>query len=242
MAREWYLRGVDPEELKYRPQAPEPQTPRGWLENFWYHHKWKVILGGAFLAIGVFLLVHTLSRTDPDYLICLVSMQEVDSNAAERLETILEQYGEDLNGDGKVVVEIQCLNVSSGTESAANPSAVTNQQAVLGHMMAKDVDLWAFAPEYYTTSIRSALGDESRFFLPLTTMQEVSGVSEDGVYWNWEGLSLLESDTELITVPDVLYWGVANWENATAEDQARAADMMQLLERFAKAQTGDGKK
>lgn len=241
MAREWYLRGVDPEELKRKPQATEPQTPRGWLENFWYHHKWKVILGGIFLAIGVFLLVHTLSRTEPDYLICLVSMQEVDVRANERLEEILEQYGEDLNGDGKVVVEVQCLNVSNGTESAVNPSAVTNQQAVLGHMMAKDVDLWAIAPEYYTTSIRSALGDESQFFLPLTAMQEVPGVDEAGVYWNWEGLSLLQTDAELSTLPETLYWGVANWENANDEDRARAADMLRLLEKFAKAQSGNGR-
>ncbi len=237
MARERYLRGVDPEDLKRRPTVEEPQTPQGWWANFWYHHKWKVIVGGAILAIVAFLTIHSLRRTKPDYMICLVSMQGVSPYADARLEEILTQYGEDLNGDGKVVVEIQCLNVAASTEEVSNPEAITSQQAVLGHMTTKDVDLWAFAPEYYTTSIRHALGDESKFFLPLETMAEVPGVSEDGVYWNWEGLPILSSDEELETMPEVLYWGVANWENPSAEDKARAEDMMVLLEKFAKAQS-----
>lgn len=237
MARERYLRGVDPEELKKRPAAEQPKTPRGWWDNFWYHHKWKVIFGGAFLAIGAGLLIHTFSRTKPDYMICMVSMQGISPYADARLEEILVQYGEDLNGDGEVVVEIQCLNVAASTDEISNPEAITSQQAVLGHMTAKDVDLWAFAPEYYTTSIRSALGDESKFFLPLTTMTDIPGVDERGIYWNWEGISLLERDEELVTMPEVLYWGIANWQNATDEDKARAEDMMKLLEKFAADQT-----
>lgn len=236
MAREWLLRGVDPEELKKSPVAAAPQTPKGRWENFWYHHKWKVIGTVAFLVIGVYMLFHTLSRTEPDYMICMVSMQGVNPYADARLEEILTQYGEDLNGDGEVRVEIQCLNVAANDGEITNPEAITAQQAVLGHMASKDVDLWAFAPEYYTTSIRSALGDESKFFLPLNNT-DIPGVDEKGLYWNWEGLSILETDEELVTMPPVLYWGVANWENADAEDVARAKEMMKLLEKFAADQT-----
>ena len=39
MAREWLLRGVDPEELK-RDTEIIPETPKSKWENFWYHHKW----------------------------------------------------------------------------------------------------------------------------------------------------------------------------------------------------------
>ena len=89
MARERYLRGVDPEELKKQPKAEKPMTPQGRWENFWYHHKWKVVFGGAFLAIGAFLLVHTLSRTKPDYMICMVAMDGVSPYADARLEELL---------------------------------------------------------------------------------------------------------------------------------------------------------
>lgn len=235
MAREWHLRGVDPEELKKRQQPEAPQTPRGRWDNFWYHHKWKVILGGVFLVIGAWLVTQSVTRTKPDYMICMVSMHSISPYADAHLEELLVPYGEDLNGDGKVVVEIQCLNVAASTEEVSNPEAIASQQAVLGHMAAKDVDLWALAPEYYTTSIRNALGDESKFFLPLTAMKDVPGVDEKGVYWSWEDIPLLQNDEKLQTMPDVLYWGVANWQNPTEEDRARAADMMKLLERFAEA-------
>ena len=37
MARERYLIGVDPEELKAPPPPPEKKT--GFFENLWYHYK-----------------------------------------------------------------------------------------------------------------------------------------------------------------------------------------------------------
>ena len=39
MAREWLLRGVDPEELK-KEEVVVDETPKSKWDNFWYHHKW----------------------------------------------------------------------------------------------------------------------------------------------------------------------------------------------------------
>ena len=73
MAREWLLRGVDPEELKPDQKIEAPDTPKGWLENFWYHHKWT-FLGGVFLAVILIVLVTQLiTRDTPDYHVVLMT-------------------------------------------------------------------------------------------------------------------------------------------------------------------------
>lgn len=238
MARERYLLGVDPEELKKKPAPQQPQTPRGKWENFWYHYKWLTIGIIVAVAIVVGLTVQSVTRVEPDYMICMVTMQEVSIDSDARLEEILSTYAHDRNGDGKVRVEVRCLNVSQGDGEISNPAAVTNQQAVMGHILVRDVDLWAVAPEFYNGTLSNAFnGDPASFFMPLDTMS-VPGISENGKYWNWEGLPILETDKELWSMPDTLYWGVRVMaEDADEETVTQVNDMLALLKAFAEEQT-----
>lgn len=232
MAREMYLAGVKPEELVKAPEAPPPRTPREKWANFWYHHKWKVILGAVLLLTLAVLLGQSLTRVQPDYVICMVTAQGVSVDSDQRVEELLEAYADDRNGDGRVRVEVICLNVESGAE------AVSNQQTVLAHLMARDVDAWAITPSYYTGTMHTAFnGNESDFFMPLTDMAGRPGVSDDGKYWNWKGCALLDTDEQLWSVPKELYWGVrALPDNATDEQQAAAQSAAALIRAFAEAQ------
>lgn len=237
MARERYLIGVDPEELKRKPTPQGPMTPRGKWENFWYHYKWLTIGIVVAVVILAILIGQTVTRVEPDYMICMVTTQEVSIDSDARLEEILSAYAKDRNGDGKVSVEVRCLNVASGDGEVINAAATTNQQAVMGHILVRDVDLWAVDPAYYNGTLSKAFdGDPASFFLPLTDMN-VTGLSEDRAYWNWEGLPVLETDEELWSMPDTLYWGVRVIpEDADDELRAQVNDMLALLKAFAEDQ------
>ncbi len=232
MARERYLLGVDPEELK-RKEAPQtPQTPRGKWENFWYHYKGLTIGIAIAVAIFVFLMVQMLTRVEPDYMICMVTMQEVSPDSDAYLEEVLSAYAYDRNGDGKVRVEVRCLNVAQSTDGTMNSAAVTNQQAAMGHILVRDVDLWAVAPEFYNGTLSSAFdGDPASFFMPLEDMN-ANGLSENKKYWNWKNSPLLEKE-EMWSMPDTLYWGVRVMpDDADNETVARVNDMKALLKAF----------
>lgn len=224
MARERYLVGVDPEELKQRPTAAEPQTPRGKWENFWYHYKWLTIGIVVALIIGAILLHHTLTRTTPDYFICMVTSSEVSIDSDARLEELLTMYANDRNGDGEVIVEIQCLNVGAGE---SNDILITNQQGVLGHIAARDVDIWAIDPNsiFYKQSLPNMTnGDVESWFYPL---------DETGKkFFDWTGAPLLK-DEGVWSVPKTLYWGLFDKPDATAEDKAAMEEMIRFLEAFA---------
>ncbi len=239
MARERYLVGVDLDELKKGETPTPPQTPRGKWENFWYYHKWKVVTGVAIAAILVILFGQSLSRKDPDYMICMVTTQPVSMEAEKRLEELLTECAGDRNGDGKTYVEIQLLNVAPVTNNIPNSDATANQQAVIAHIMARDIDLWAVSPSYYTDTFGAAFdGDPASFFIPLDDMaQTVSGVSEDHAYWNWKDIEILKKDEKLSTMQKELYWGVRVLpEDPSDEEKKAAADTLAFLKSFAESQ------
>ena len=228
MARERYLVGVDPEELKKRPAPQAPQTPQGKWENFWYHYKWLTIGVVIALIIGAFLLYHTLTRTEPDYFICMVTSSEVSIDSDARLEELLTPYATDRNGDGEVIVQIQCLNV--GKQGERNDILTSNQQGVLGHIAARDVDIWMVDPNssFYLESLPSmADGDPDSWFYPLN--------EQGDRFWDWTDAPLLK-DEDLWSVPKTLYWGIFDRPDATAEDKAEIEEMIRFIEAVAKSQ------
>lgn len=231
MARERYLVGVSKKELEYTPPPPPPSTPKGKWDNFWYHYKWAVIAAVFGIIVVTVLVVQVATKTRPDYTVCMVTQQELSLSATNRLQAEFAAVGEDRNGDGEVVVKLQVLNVSSktGTQYAA-----TNRQAVTAHIVARDVLLFAFDPEYYTTVLEPIMEDGVSFFTSLSL--EAAGISKDGTYWNWENSSLLkEADMQAIdvwqAVPEGMYFGVRNITGNKSEQQEKAAHL-ELLKAF----------
>ncbi len=231
MARERYLVGVSKEELEYTPPPPPPSTPKGRWENFWYHYKW-VMIGVLFaVAVAVVLIVQAVTKTKPDYIVCMVTQQELSLSATDRLQAEFAAVGKDRNGDGEVVVKLQVLNVSSETGSQY---ALTNRQAVTAHIAARDVFLFAFDPEYYTNILEPVMEEGVSFFVPLAT--GTAGISEDGTYWNWKDSPLLsEADMQAVDIwqaaPEELYFGVRNLSGDEKVKQEQQ-EYLALLEAF----------
>ena len=101
MAREWLLRGVDPEELKPTPKEEIPQTVQSRWENFWYHHKLKFWLIAFAAVVLIILVVQIVKRDNPDYRVLFTSEKYYTDKDLDELAVYLEQYGEDVDGDGR---------------------------------------------------------------------------------------------------------------------------------------------
>lgn len=91
------------------------------LGNWWYYHKWLVLLAAALLGIGIALFVPWSDPTQPDLRVGYVAAQPLDQDTAARLQAALEGIGEDINGDGQVVIALeQYVVVFRGTAADAN--------------------------------------------------------------------------------------------------------------------------
>ncbi len=232
MARERYLVGVSKEELEYTPPPPPPSTFKEKWENFWYHYKWAAIISILVAAIAVVVIAQAVTKSRPDYTVCFVTQQELSLSATNRLEAEFAKVGKDRNDDGEVVVKIQVLNVSA---EAGAQYAMANRQAVTAHIVARDVLLFAFDPEYYTNILEPVMDKGVSFFVPLSS--QAAGISEDGTYWNWKESPLLsEADMQAMeawpAAPKDLYFGVRNLSLDSEKDTEERQAYTALLQSF----------
>ncbi len=227
MARERYLRGVSEEELRPEPKQEVTFTPRSWLENVWYHHKVGILIGGLALIAWVFILVQTLTRVHPDYNAVMVTETALLPQEVDYLEGVLAEYGEDLNGDGKVVVQINNLYLGGKVNTNQNANAQSLQmQLVMG-----DTLLYLYEP-MYAERLTAVGSDNAHCFLtelPLDT----NGISEDKLSWNWAKHPRREQDVFLKEFPQDLCFGVRYAKPEDEKSAEQYAQAVALVKAFA---------
>lgn len=120
----------------YRDEPPEKPlvlTPAQKRKNWWHYHKWYVVLGAAALAaVGSILWdAAGIGKISPDYQVAYVGANALPDDTAAELEQGFAALGEDLNGDGAVVVRLHQYTVSNA-DASVSVSATT---ALLGDLL-----------------------------------------------------------------------------------------------------------
>ncbi|MBE6779181.1 MAG: hypothetical protein E7541_07350 [Ruminococcaceae bacterium] len=222
MAREMLLAGVDPEELKKSETAAAPRTFGERWQNYWYHHKWSTIAGIFVLAVVLLFTAQMLSRNDPDYTI-LVATADHDVYTLVPLENMLERYGDDLDGDGEVEVRLVACHLGASEYTTVQDQTM-NFQILQTHLVSGDVMLFAFEKEYFGWFMGEMSQSGQGFLTPLGVTG--AGVSEDGLYWNWNKDPRVTDDPQLKTLPQEMCFGV---RVATGTASGRETEQQQCL-------------
>ena len=130
MASYQYTRDIKPEDLQ--PEAPREYTKKEKWANWWDYHLRTVLIVGFFVAMGLWMLFDVLTKVEPDYTVTIISPGGVPAAVTDALSDALIPYAQDLNGDGKVVVEcVSCnLNLSTTEEQMAGANPLFAQDAV----------------------------------------------------------------------------------------------------------------
>lgn len=221
MAREWLLRGVDPDELKPTPKDEGPKTPRSWWENFWYHHKLAFCLGLFATVALVILVVQLFQKDDPDYRLLLMSEKPYTTGELAALESLLAPYGEDLDGDGKVEVRVENCLYGPHVDQSANSGI----QTVQAHLVAADRMFFIMEPDtykYFTRTLQNTSDDgEVTFFAP---------IDGDAVVWDWARDP--RPIEELKERAPSLYFGVRATKGTAGKATALYEQSRKLLENF----------
>ena len=89
-------------------EQKKPYTRRQRLENWFYYHKIWVLAGLVCLWVVGSMLWNVLGigQTAPDYTISYVGRLELPQDCVTAVEKAVARFGEDLNGDGEVVVRL----------------------------------------------------------------------------------------------------------------------------------------
>lgn len=109
-----------------------PKTPKEKLQNFWYHFKWHTIGGIALIAVVAVMVVQCASREKYDFITVVYTHTALESGRMEKIEEYIEQYAEDIDGDGKVSVEVvDCSFDDTQSNSQTNQAAIAKIQAMI---------------------------------------------------------------------------------------------------------------
>ncbi len=109
-----------------------PKTPKEKWQNYWYHFKWHTIGGIALIAVLAVMIVQCASRESYDFITIVYTRSVIESGRMEKIEEYIEQYAEDIDGDGKVSVQVaDCSFVESNSNMQSSQVAMTKVQAMI---------------------------------------------------------------------------------------------------------------
>ncbi len=90
------------------------------LENFWYYHKFKLLVA----LMVVMVLVNTISAFTSaealDYTISMVTVKQIPDSLRQAVSEAFSARLPDTNGDGQVLVQVQVYNYSPNQEILPN--------------------------------------------------------------------------------------------------------------------------
>lgn len=95
-----------------------------WISNVWYRNKWLIIFAAAMIFAFSYIVYDQVTTTKPDLTVLVLSPDYSLYYRTQELEMFLDDYCDDLNGDGEVYVQV--YNIST---DYSDPNTVTANQA-----------------------------------------------------------------------------------------------------------------
>ena len=106
-------------EQQYLSREPVQYTRKQRLRNWLYYNKWWLVIGAVILWIIGSMIWNVLGigKVRPDYTFAYVGGYALPDECAELLERELAALGEDVNGDGRVTVELRQYPLYRGDDT-----------------------------------------------------------------------------------------------------------------------------
>lgn len=133
----------DSEIIKEEHEEKRELTGKEKIANFWYHFKIPVIIGTVMLAAVIYIVYDTVSREKPDIYVLSTCNNGLEYRT-EQLEDYLERFCPDLNGDGKVKVQI-----ISAPESQDYQIQTSNQAKIITQLQSSDTIIVLTSDDVY---------------------------------------------------------------------------------------------
>ena len=112
-----------------KPEEPKVLTPKEKRANWLHYHRAHFIIAAILIVAGIGFARDVLMKVEPDYQIGYFSDIYLDDQVELAIEERLAELGDDLNGDGQVVVQLNPYVINE-----ADPTSYTVQVSMVGDM------------------------------------------------------------------------------------------------------------
>ena len=120
-------------EREYLSREPRQYTKKEKLQNWFYYNKWWLAVAALIVYVAGSMIWNALGigQTKPDYRFAYLGSVRLPEESAQQLSQALASLGEDLNGDGQVVVELNQYITSNGASTEDMNYAYAAQMSAL---------------------------------------------------------------------------------------------------------------
>ena len=174
MARERYLLHQGEETIHSDKLKRTPKTFKEKRQNFWYYHKWHVVIAIAAVVVAIVLIRNVATRENTDYQVGLVTDRMGSEDTLDRLAGQLELCSPDRNGDGQVLVQV--TNYAVG-ESDNPQITMANDTKLIGDFQVGDVMLYLCDETGYSYLEKQDGWDAGHKKMQLPASMQVNGLS-----------------------------------------------------------------
>jgi len=144
-----------------KPDEPKELTQKEKRQNWWYYHRKPLLIAVIVLAFVGSFVYEIVSQVKPDHQIAHYSQYMLPAGAEEALEARLSELATDVNGDGKVVVD-----VISFVYAPDDPNSYAVQVSMMGDISVGSSEFFlvedpvAFQKEYGVLAMEDGMGYE----------------------------------------------------------------------------------
>lgn len=117
--------------------APVELSPAERRKNWWHYHKWPILAGAVLLIILADIGVNIARQftSSPDYRIAYVGVNALPDDTAHAIENSFAALGEDLDGNGKIQVELTQYVTTGGSDAEV---AAATEVLIMGDVLECD--------------------------------------------------------------------------------------------------------
>ena len=159
-------------------EEPVELTPEERRKNWWHYHKWHIAIGVILVAAGVSILCHALGvgRTRPDYQVAYVGENALPDDTAAAVEAAFAAFGEDLNGDGRVTVQLNQYPSAGGADAGA---AASSEVTLMADLLERESYFFLLEdPAWFQVNYHALCRLDG-------SLPEEGDYSADGIYLAW---------------------------------------------------------
>lgn len=179
----WMTKDVKPDE------PPPPLTRKGKINNWIYYRKWWIVVWIILIwfILSIAKSVLGIGKVKPDYVFAYIGSANLPDDCVAALERELAALGEDVNRDGKVVVELRQYVSGEGQ----------NMDDVLMYGYASEVTLVADINEgesyFFLMEDPEAVQERYALLADADGLAPASGdYGIEGRAWQWTSCPVLE--------------------------------------------------
>lgn len=167
-----------------------------WFNNYFYYYKFRIIIVLIVAAIAGFAVFHVATREKYDYSVYICISKTAMSEFNHSIEASLAQFGEDINGDGKV--NVQVIDLSYDFSDPKSQNALSKTTLLGGELSSGGHYIFLYDDKYYEKTLTKMFECQEGLTEHDGTAAKVSG---DALEYIKAGLTAVNFDPE--SVPEM---------------------------------------